>query len=121
MKVGSGHMFRVYKNGGQWIALFMLLTILPASAQEALKNSIAGEAAADSRSRQMQSRDYTFKKGDFQMLILPSLGLDWNDNINLSKTNAMEDFIVKPAVGITASYPFSQRNLLNLDFTIGYD
>ena len=104
--------------------MFMLLTALPASAQEALKNSIAGEAAADSRSRQMQSQqsqDYTFKKGDFQMLILPSLGFDWNDNVNLAQTNAMDDYIVKPAVGITASYPFSQRNLLDLDFSIGYD
>ena len=68
-----------------------------------------------------QIQDYTFKKGDFRMLILPSLGLDWNDNINLAQTNVMDDYIVKPAVGITASYPFSQRNLLYLDFSIGYD
>ena len=55
------------------------------------------------------------------MLILPSLGFDWNDNVNLAQTNVMDDYIVKPAVGITASYPFSQRNLLYLDFSIGYD
>jgi hypothetical protein len=103
------------------MATLMFLAALTASAQEALHNSQAGDAAADSRARQMQSADYTFKKGDFQMLILPSLGFDWNDNINLSKTNVMDDFIIKPAVGITASYPLSQRNLLYLDITIGYD
>ena len=134
MRTGSGHLIcldaalsglnRLYRKNGLWVAMFMLLPALPALAQEALKNSIAGEAAADSRSQQMQSlqpQDYTFKKGDFQMLLIPSLGLDWNDNVNLAQTDALDDYIVKPAVGITASYPFSQRNLLYLDFSIGYD
>ncbi len=99
----------------------MLLTALSASAQEALQNSLAGDAAADSRSQQMQSQNYTFKNGNFRMLILPSLGFDWNDNINISQTNVMDDFIVMPSVGITASYPLSERNLLYLDVSIGYD
>jgi len=110
---GSGHC--------QWLVIFMLLAALPASAQEALQNSLAGDANAESRGKQMQSLNYTFKAGDFRTLILPSLGFDWNDNINLSRTNVMEDFIVKPMVGITASYPLSQRNLLYLDVNIGYD
>jgi len=114
MKPACGIMFRR-------MAALIFLAALTAPAQEALHNSQAGDAAADSRARQMQSPDYTFKKGDFQMLVLPSLGFDWNDNINLSKTNVMDDFIIKPAVGITASYPLSQRNLLYLDITIGYD
>jgi hypothetical protein len=97
---------------------------LPASAQEALQNSIAGEKAEAARNEAMQpqqAENYTFKKGDFQMLVLPSLGFDWNDNVNLSQTNVWQDYIIKPAVGITASYPFTQRNLLYLNFTIGYD
>jgi hypothetical protein len=114
----------LYKNNCGRIALLMLLAALPTSAQEALQNSIAGDQAAASRNEAMQSQqpeNYTFKKGDFQMLVLPSLGFDWNDNVNLSQTNAWQDYIIKPAVGITASYPFSQRNLLYLDFSIGYD
>src|SRR5271154_5295260 len=104
MKFGSGHMFCLYKNDGRWIALFMLMAAdLPASAQEALKNSLEGDAAADSRDQQMQSPNYTFKDGAFQMLVLPSLGFDWNDNVNLSQANPVDDYIVKPAVGITAS------------------
>jgi hypothetical protein len=110
-----------FKIGGRWIAILMLLAALSAPAQEALQNALAGNAAAAARDHQMQTTDYTFKKGDFQMLILPSLGFDWNDNINLSKTNVMDDYIIKPAVGIRASYPLTQRNLLYLDITIGYD
>jgi hypothetical protein len=114
----------LYKNNGRWIAALMFLAALPAAAQEALQNSIAGEAAAASRNEAMQTQEpenYTFKKGDFQMLVVPSLGFDWNDNVNLSQTNVWQDFIIEPAVGITASYPFSERNLLYLDFSIGYD
>jgi hypothetical protein len=112
------------KNHGGRMALLLLLAALPAPAQEALQNSIAGDRAQESRNAAMQSQqsgDYTFKKGDFQMLVLPSLGLDWNDNVNLAQTNLWQDYIIKPAVGITASYPFSQRNLIYLDFSIGYD
>lgn len=104
-----------------WLAIFVLLAARPATAQEALQNSLAGNAAATARGKAMQSPDYTFKDGDFQVLILPSLGFDYNDNVNLSQTNVLNDFIVKPAVGITASYPLTERNLLYLDVTVGYN
>jgi hypothetical protein len=109
---------------GGWISIFIFLPVLSGSAQEALQNMQAGSTAADARSQQMQSsqsQDYTFKKGDFRLMVMPSLGLQFNDNINLAQTNVMDDFIVTPAVGITASYPWSERNLLYLDITVGYD
>ena len=112
---------RFFKKNFRGGALLLLLAVLPASAQQALQNSLAGEAAAKARNQQMQSPDYTFKKGDFQMLVVPSLGFDWNDNVNLTQTNIWQDYIIKPSVGITASYPFTQRNLLYLNFSIGYD
>ncbi|MGA2245986.1 MAG: outer membrane beta-barrel protein [Verrucomicrobiota bacterium] len=101
----------------------IFLAAFRAPAQEALQNMQAGIAAANSRAQQMQSvpaQDYTFKDGDFRFLASPSLGLEYNDNVNLAKTDAMDDFIVTPAVGLTASYPWSQRNLLYLNFTVGY-
>ncbi len=99
----------------------MFLAMFSASAQEALQNSLAGQNAGDARTQQMQSQDYTIRDGDFRLLLVPSLEFDWNDNINLSKTNVLDDFIARPSVGITASYPLSQRNLLYLDISIGYD
>jgi hypothetical protein len=104
-----------------WIAILIFLAALSAPAQEALRNSVAGETAADSRSQQMQSQDYTFKDGDFRLLLTPAMGFEWNDNVNLSQTNLLDDYIVKPAVGIKASYPFTQRNVLFLDVSVGYD
>src|SRR5664280_362185 len=106
---------------GGWLAASMLLMSRPASAQEALKNSLAGQAAAEARTLQQQAQPYTFKTGDFKLLVTPSLGLDWNDNVRLSKDNAEDDFILKPAVALNASYPLTAYNLLSLSVTFGYD
>jgi hypothetical protein len=111
--------------GRHGLAVLMLLATRSALAQEALQNSLAGDAAAESRSQAMGSpqvsQDYTFKQGDFRLLLMPAMGLDWNDNVNLSKTNALEDVIVMPSLGITLSYPFSENNLLYLNLAVGYD
>jgi len=109
----------------RWSANFIFLLAMSAPAQEALQNMQAGDTAAAARSRQMQPQaspvqDYTFKEGDFRLMVTPSMGLEWNDNVNLAQTNVMDDYIVTPAVGITASYPFSKANLLYIDFTAGY-
>lgn len=90
-------------------------------AQDALRNSLAGDAAAEARDLQQQSQSYTFKSGDFLLLVSPSLEMDWNDNVTLSKENTLQDFILRPLLEFDASYPISQRNLLRLNVGIGYD
>ena len=89
--------------------------------QEALRYSIASEAAAMSKTLDIESQPYTFKSGDFRALLSPSLGLQWNDNVYLSKNNAQDDFILTPLLNIAASYPISQRNLLQVNIGIGYN
>ena len=100
---------------------FVLLAALPALAQEALRNSLAGYAAAEARKIQLESLPYTIKSGDFKLLVVPSLGLDWNDNVNCSKTDPETDFILSPLVQLNASYPITQNNLLSLNVGAGYD
>jgi hypothetical protein len=102
------------------LAAPVLLTVSLAPAQEALHESLAGDAAAQARSRQQESMPYTFKSGDFKLLVTPSLNLGWNDNINLAHTNVLQDFIFFPALGLKVNYPLTQRNLLQLDVTFGY-
>ena len=98
----------------------VVLSLKLAFAQEALQNSLAGDAAAEARSRQQQPQDYTVKSGDFRLLVTPSVGLDWNDNINRAHTGPLQDFILFPKVGLNMSYPLTQRNWLRLDVTFGY-
>jgi hypothetical protein len=106
------------------IAVLFFLGAWPAAAQEALHNMLAGDAAAESRELQMQtiqSQDYTFKEGDFRLLLAPSVALEWNSNVNLANTNVLDDYIISPDVEVRASYPWLQGNLLYFDVTAGYD
>jgi hypothetical protein len=89
-------------------------------AQEALRTSLAGDAAAEARDLQQESQVYTIKSGDFRLLATPSLTLDWNSNINNAHTDALQDFILFPALGLDLSYPVTQRNMLRLNVTFGY-
>ena len=89
-----------------------------APAQEALRNSLAGDAAAEARHISPEAMPYTFKSGDFRLLVSPSLDLEWNDNVYLSQNSAEDDYILRPTVGIDASYPLTDKNLLQLDVTL---
>jgi hypothetical protein len=89
--------------------------------QEALRNSREGQAAAEARRAQPDSSPYNFKSGDFRLLVVPTIGLDWNDNINISKTDRQDDFILKPLVQFNLGYPITENNVLNLNVGVGYD
>lgn len=104
----------------QWLWAFPFLAAMSASAQQALQNSLVGNSVADARTQSLQSQDYTFKDGDFRLLITPAMSAQWNDNVFLSKTNQSDDFILSPSVGIVSSYPITQRNVLFLDINVGY-
>jgi len=108
---------------GTWRGCLMtaaLLSCYRASAQEALRNSMTGEAAAEARKVQLESLPYTVKSGDFRLLAVPSFGVDWNDNINISKTDPLSDFILEPGLQLNLSYPVTQNNLLSLNVGVGY-
>jgi len=108
--VGCGHLLAL-----------ILLAAATAPAQESLHNSLTGEAALEARKLQLESLPYTFKLDDFKLLVTPSLDLDWNDNINCSKSDAEQDFILSPLLQLNASYPITQNNLFSLNVGAGYD
>jgi hypothetical protein len=89
---------RGLRRGAAWrwwlFPIMGLAAISLASAQEALRSSLAGDAAAEARNHQLQSQLYTFKAGDFRLLVTPSLALDWNENNTVVKTNTEADFIL---------------------------
>ena len=108
-----------------WVAGLVIAVAISlahrAAGQEALRTSLAGQAAAESRHLQQDLQHYTFKRGDFRMLLEGSLGLEWNDNVTLQHTQPLEDFIIQPHVGVEATYPITAYNTLNLTAGFGYD
>jgi hypothetical protein len=67
------------------------------------------------------TRPYTVKSGDFRLLLTPTFGVDWNDNINTSDDDALQDFILKPAINAQVTYPITKANLLRVNIGVGYD
>jgi hypothetical protein len=104
-----------------WLVAAVLQSPASASAQEALRNAVAAQAAAETPKINLETMPYTLKSGDFRLLVTPSLEMDWNDNINLSSSNPQQDFILDPTVQLAASYPITQVNLLRLDVGVGYN
>ena len=104
-----------------WLTASMLATGTMAPAQEALRESLAGDAAAEAHARQEMEMPYTIKTGDFRLLVTPSLEMDWNDNITLTSSGQQGDFILRPMLGLTATYPLTYRNVLRLNTAVGYD
>ncbi len=112
---------KVAHEGRPAMAASILLATGIASAQDSLRNSLAGDAAAEAQRQQIGSQLYTYKAGDFRLLVVPSLEVDYNDNVNISKTGAQQDFILMPLVQMTGSYPLTQHNLLSLSAGVGWD
>jgi hypothetical protein len=104
-----------------WLTTVIVLTGTASPAQEALRSSMAGQAAVEARRIQPESLPYTFKTGELRLLVTPSLGVDWNDNIYTSETDPESDFILRPMVQVNLSYPVTQNNLLTLNVGVGYD
>jgi hypothetical protein len=101
-------------------AASILATPIKTTAQEALRHSMAGAAAAESRRLNLESRAYTFKAGDFRLLASTSLGLDYSDNVRLRQATQEDDFIIRPGLSLSGSYPLTTRNLLSLNVAGGY-
>jgi len=92
-----------------------------AVAQETPGESLGNSATLEQQGQALEALPYTVKFGDFKLLATPTLGLQWNDNINLSHNHALDDYIVTPALQLDASYPFTHRNLLQFNVEVGYD
>jgi hypothetical protein len=101
-------------------AVLILLVSSSAPAQEALRDSLTGEAAAEARQIHLESLPYTVKSGDFRLLATPWFGVNWNGNVNISKTDPQSDVILEPGLNLVASYPITQNNLLSLNVGVGY-
>jgi len=109
-------------HGGKTaMAASMLLAAGLASAQDSLRNSLAGDAAAEAQRQQIGSQLYTWKAGDFRLLAVPSLEVDYNDNVTLSKAGGQQDFILMPLVQLSGSYPLTTHNLLSFSAGLGWD
>ncbi len=101
--------------------MLALLACATAQAQEAVRNSIASERAAEARKANRTDAYYNLDLDPVKLRFSASLAGEYNDNINQGSTNALEDYIVRPQIGVRAFWPVSERNTLDLNFNFGYE
>jgi len=89
--------------------------------QEAVRASLAGEAAAAAKRKAATTIGYhNLKMGDLRLRLHASTELEANDNVNLSDQDPRSDLIVRPQARGTFLYPLTERNSLNLTIGAGY-
>jgi Putative beta-barrel porin 2 len=98
----------------------VLAGAFPLRAQDAVRPSLAGEQAADARHQDIEHIPYNLITGPIKYRVGVTLGLEYNDNINLSENNPESDLIIHPQVNINAIWPVTQINTLRLDIGLGY-
>ena len=100
------------------LPLFVLIPSL--RAQDAVRPSLAGEAAAEARHQSVEQIPYNLLAGPVRFLFSITTGIEYNDNINLSQTDQQSDVIIRPQFNIDAIWPVTQLNTLKLDLGLGY-
>lgn len=122
------------------LALAVLVPLLFAAgtsrAQDAIRPSLAGEAAAEARRQSIDKIPYNLRIGPIKFRLSATLCIEYSDNINLAEddtfvfssptgpivvtTEPQGAFILRPQVNVNALWPITQLNTFKLDLGVGY-
>ena len=97
----------------------LILTAGMLRAQDAIRPSLAGEAAAEARRQSIDKIPYNLQVGPIKFRFSATMGIEYNDNINLAEdgsflfnrvlappilitTEAQSDIILRPQVNMNA-------------------
>src|SRR5438128_8098521 len=107
------------------IALTFLLSLVcavsVARAQDAVRPSLAGEAAAEARRQDVDRIPYNLLLGPIRFRVSATVGVEYNDNITYADVMTEDDVIIRPNLTLDAIWPLTQLNTLRLDLGIGYN
>ena len=122
------------------LALALLVCLLFSAgigrAQDAVRPSLAGEAAAEARRQQIDKIPYNLQLGPMKFRFSATMGIEYNDNINLAEdgsylfpslptpilitTEPQGSIILRPQINVNALWPITQLNTFKIDLGLGY-
>jgi hypothetical protein len=121
---------------GFCLAVLLLCATPIIRAQDAIRPSLAGESSAEARRQSIENMPYNLQLGPMKVRFSATLGLEYNDNINVSddasaffpsatgpiliRTEQLSDFIIRPQVNVNLLWPITQLNTFKLDLGLGY-
>jgi hypothetical protein len=89
--------------------------------QDAIRPSLAGEESSEARRQDIEHIPYNLLAGPIRFRVSATVGVEYNDNINLAQHDEKEDdVIIRPQVNFDAIWPITQLNTLRFDIGIGY-
>src|SRR3989442_15785776 len=89
-------------------------------AQEALRESLAGEKAAAARRGAIEHQSYNLQTGPVRLALGTSLGIELNDNVRYTGTDTAEDVILEPRVNTRLFWRVTEANALSASIGLGY-
>jgi hypothetical protein len=103
------------------LSLAVLCTPAVTRAQDAIRPSLAGEESSEARRQDIERIPYNLLVGPVRFRVSATVGVEYNDNINLAQHDEKEDdVIIRPQVNFDAIWPITQLNTLRFDIGLGY-
>ncbi len=90
---------------------------LTAKGQDNNRYSIAGVQAAMAKRAALEQAPYLTRLGDLRLNLGASVGVEYNDNINLVQSHGQQDLILRPGMQMSAFLPITALNSAN--FSLG--
>src|SRR5487761_2305663 len=104
-----------------WRWLLAVALGLSASGPETLRQSLAGESAAQTaRDAAAATGYYNLLLGRTALRFSSGLGAQYNDNIRLQNTHPQGDFIFSPGLNTQIHSPLTENNSLDVSLGAGY-
>jgi len=106
---------------GDWIGVAAALWFtLAATAQEAVRMSVAGQQAADAQKRALENPKANLELGPVALRFSAGLLVQATDNVYNTETNRQSDVYFQPQVNVTGLWRATDRNTLSLTLGLGY-
>jgi hypothetical protein len=77
-------------------------------------------APGDSDSPIETRNEPNFAIGPIRFSIAAGIGVEFNDNVNLSENNRQSDIIIRPNLSLDASWQITERNIIRFAIGVGY-
>src|SRR5438067_5895962 len=116
----SLHRDQLRKSITLLFVISMLVGIGDIFGQDAIRPSLAGQAASDARQQDVSRIPYNLLLGPVRFRVGANVGVEYNDNVTYAETNEQDDFIVTPNLSLDMIWPVTQLNTLRLDLGVGY-
>ncbi|MGN6641482.1 MAG: hypothetical protein ACTHKU_00620 [Verrucomicrobiota bacterium] len=103
-----------------WTALCLASVV--AHGQEALRMSMAGQAAAEAEAQKTRDNPhyYNVALGPASLRFQSTMGFEFNDNVQYSHTDRQSDVVLRPTLNMRAFWPVTDNNALFFSSGVGY-